>query len=1354
MKWKCSLNDNYEIINMCNIDKFNNKINQFSDKSWTEIAISQKFEIPYNNPSVKNIFKVYLNVKITSTKLIKTPSSDETNIEGKTLTGNLLLIFGEISQRIIYISETDLTYSINYKDFFNTYIVIDKNINLSDSSYCVYPCIENFFITPLNKRTLIKNIHLFLFAHNQNYIQKLPNKIIIKSQNNYEVLSIEFDSKKQKFIVTSTKKVPNPNSTDTYFTLILKNQSATIDLLTITLKSNENGENFKNALNNKEFEYTNNKLVLIYKDKTKIEISNFPNSKNTYIPSFDSDIFEISNNGLVDKSFNNKIIIFNDNNEKVSTLQFIKTGIAPVLTPTSNGTISTNLLENNIKYIQLLNYSSSQLEFSGELLGKEDATQFVASLNNKIIIPKSPLRLSNRISNRIIITNYDGKSEHRIGEEPEFFKSTETELIPYDLNYNKIRVKNLNGSTILFIYFNKVDLNTIYVEPYATGVLNNDSDYFSFKIRDPNETIIKVEATMTKGETGDVIVKTVGNSPSNIFKNFNFGDILELDYSNPSLVEIFDIPTKGLIATLHDNFEKFEITEDGLVLANLSKLLITFKGIDEKIIATLKFDIIHQKLIATSTNEQANPLFNNEEYFAVIFKDSIKNIQKEAIVRGNDTANTFMNILNNMSFTYNDILIIRSKEGSKIFIANYPNLHQNSNPFLSEDSFKITKLGLESLYKYLNNIITFKGINNTVIAQLRFNKDLKKLSIGDNSSIVHTGFKDNEYFAIVFNDFKGNFKNEVSVKGTDTGKVLTNSLNGKSFDYSDVITLRYKELNKVLISNYPNTGDIFNPPNNTSSFLITQNGLNLITFFFNSIYVENTEKSQFVEIKFIAALNTLFILNKGVKANPSFGSDEYFKFVLKDFNNRVKYETSVNENEDASSLVRNLGGVKFENSDIISLKYKDNNRVFLLNYPNLGEKYTPSNFSDDFIFNNNKIEPLIPPKPIIKLQTYFSFKTFNTSNEMAKVEFDIVNKKLIATSTSLPYNNPSIQIAFKFELLSSDEITVKNFETINGNEDATRFKNTLNGRVFEVGDLIKLEFNNSQDVDLIDYPNLGDNYNMQTSKEQVFKITQNGITPYVLLNTIILKDKNNDPIVMIQFDILSKAILINSTGKVANPGGMNYFVLKLYQSDGKTQKQTASIGGGKNADNFKGIYSNTNYEFGDIIELQYEERQQVNISNFVYSPTPNYTPFKTSEKYIITKNGLAVSTLSTYFVFKTYDTKEEMVRVEFDTLNKRVRATSSGKYCNYTDNSIVFLLDIYEKSQRRIRSIIHGKENANKFRNELTGVDFNYNDIVTVAFITPGPKVVLINYPKLGDVYEMPTLSSKVFVITPTGIIE
>lgn len=171
MKCKCFDNGMIDVVGLCDVSKFD--IDQTKDQNWTEISIPEIFIIPHQKPDVENINKVYVKVKIVSTRVVDTPAPPiknplTPNAEGTTLTGKKLIVEGLIKQKIVYTADVpeQTVHSAHSETLFSSFIILNNTVDLEDE-FCVYPCIEDVYVKAFNKREIFKNITLFLTAVNK-----------------------------------------------------------------------------------------------------------------------------------------------------------------------------------------------------------------------------------------------------------------------------------------------------------------------------------------------------------------------------------------------------------------------------------------------------------------------------------------------------------------------------------------------------------------------------------------------------------------------------------------------------------------------------------------------------------------------------------------------------------------------------------------------------------------------------------------------------------------------------------------------------------------------------------------------------------------------------------------------------------------------------------------------------------------------------------------------------------------------------------------------------------------------------------------------------------------------------------
>ena len=710
---------------------------------------------------------------------------------------------------------------LNFQSFEFTDIIVINYLDFSKVELVNYPDLnDNYNMSSANR--------VEEFKITQDGITPIltPNKIIIKSKNNEEVLTIQFVLERGIFVVSSKDVVPDQASSETYLTFILKDENGN-NLMKVTLNSNEDGSSFKEKVNLKSFNYGRNSLSLIYKDKDKIEILNYPTIGETYIPTDRVNSFLIEPNNLIDLNFDNKIKILNEDEEEMATLYFIKAVNTPIIKAIGSVTslMSTSSGEPTEKYIQFLFYSEDDFRFYAEILEEETSERFVTEVENATfnIQFDSFLRISNRVNETIIITNYNGQEEYKVEEEPEFLYVTRDSFYPHSLNYNKIRFKNLTWRNILYIYFHKLSYGTFYIEPYSTGAINYDANYLTFKITDPTETHVRLEGRINKGETGDVISI---EPPFNISRNFNVDDLFTITYSFNKLAQIYDPPFGSSPRYATGNSEKFILTTDGFQKIPPIKLktIFEFKTYDtEENMAIVEFDTANKKLIVTSLGNFCNaPVQGGVFSFNLI--SSVDKTTRVSSIYGSENANSFRDALNGLNFNYSDVIRLIFAPRPRVVLTNYPNQDDIYDMVSSDDqTLKITSTGV--IPNVLKNIITVNDLNNDPLVTIEFDAYWKKFLIiptGRNAPVTSKVY----YFTMTLYD--SNTTTEIlsaSISGGNNADSLKEKFNDRQIEYGKFLNLRYRA-DTVAITNYPDESTpSYNPPETEKKFKFTENGL-------------------------------------------------------------------------------------------------------------------------------------------------------------------------------------------------------------------------------------------------------------------------------------------------------------------------------------------------------------------------------------------------------------------------------------------------------------------------------------------------------------------------------------------------
>lgn len=160
---KCTIRDNYEVIGVCNVNKWA-PIDTM--EPWTQISVPQVMMLPDNKPDIEAINKIYNNIEISSTTIITTPCSDIPNVEGLYLTGKKLLIEGYICQTVVYTANVacQSLHPAHFKIPFSSYVIINSDADIELDQYCVISCIEDVYAQVLSPRMIFMNVTLFLLA--------------------------------------------------------------------------------------------------------------------------------------------------------------------------------------------------------------------------------------------------------------------------------------------------------------------------------------------------------------------------------------------------------------------------------------------------------------------------------------------------------------------------------------------------------------------------------------------------------------------------------------------------------------------------------------------------------------------------------------------------------------------------------------------------------------------------------------------------------------------------------------------------------------------------------------------------------------------------------------------------------------------------------------------------------------------------------------------------------------------------------------------------------------------------------------------------------------------------------------
>lgn len=149
-------------------------------KAFTEISIDESVIIPDQKPDVEQILKVIADVIIINKRIVKTPIGK--GVSGIISTGVKLVLEGILRQKIIYAAD-EPTQSVHVAEFekpFSAFIILPKaQIPITPSlcdQVCVEAYIEDIYAKQIDKRTIFKNITIFLNATSTLFCQNNIDK--------------------------------------------------------------------------------------------------------------------------------------------------------------------------------------------------------------------------------------------------------------------------------------------------------------------------------------------------------------------------------------------------------------------------------------------------------------------------------------------------------------------------------------------------------------------------------------------------------------------------------------------------------------------------------------------------------------------------------------------------------------------------------------------------------------------------------------------------------------------------------------------------------------------------------------------------------------------------------------------------------------------------------------------------------------------------------------------------------------------------------------------------------------------------------------------------------------------------
>lgn len=132
-------------------------------KNFKQINIEDEACVPCQKPDIEQIVKVYATAEVKMSKTIKTPKG--TSLEGIKLTGNKVIIEGEIKYKIQYVADTTIqsVHTFHYSTPFMSFVVLPEDYT-PNSHLTVSAFIEDIYSNQISCRCVYLNTTLLLTA--------------------------------------------------------------------------------------------------------------------------------------------------------------------------------------------------------------------------------------------------------------------------------------------------------------------------------------------------------------------------------------------------------------------------------------------------------------------------------------------------------------------------------------------------------------------------------------------------------------------------------------------------------------------------------------------------------------------------------------------------------------------------------------------------------------------------------------------------------------------------------------------------------------------------------------------------------------------------------------------------------------------------------------------------------------------------------------------------------------------------------------------------------------------------------------------------------------------------------------
>lgn len=130
-------------------------------ENFNYINIHKQLDVIGNGQGIEQISKVYTTAKILNNKLIKTPKGE--SLEGIKLTGNRLVVYGEVLQRIQYVAqnESQTMHIYNFSFAFMNFVDLPECYEPS-KFYVADVYVEDVNVCKVSSHRIYSNLNLLI----------------------------------------------------------------------------------------------------------------------------------------------------------------------------------------------------------------------------------------------------------------------------------------------------------------------------------------------------------------------------------------------------------------------------------------------------------------------------------------------------------------------------------------------------------------------------------------------------------------------------------------------------------------------------------------------------------------------------------------------------------------------------------------------------------------------------------------------------------------------------------------------------------------------------------------------------------------------------------------------------------------------------------------------------------------------------------------------------------------------------------------------------------------------------------------------------------------------------------------